>query len=247
VRSYEQYCPLALGLDIVGDRWTLLIVRELGIRPSRYQDIHDALPGIATNLLADRLRTLTAEGVVEVRTTPRPTVARVYVLTEWGHELYEIVLRLGRWGSRTLLAGSDGRRFLARYTIPVIQAIYGIDADRSGLAPLTLRIDGGGERVHVTLSPEGVDAEIDEADRPADVTLDGGPEAILGLLAGVVDPRTAAGFHADRSATRRFRAWTRRARPTSSRVGVSRQASSGGTWHTASTLLPSGSRTKAPK
>jgi DNA-binding HxlR family transcriptional regulator len=212
VRSYDQYCPLALGLDIVGDRWTLLIVRELGIRPSRYQDLHDALAGIATNLLADRLRTLTAAGVVAVTTTPRPAVARVYALTDWGHELYEIVLRMGRWGSRTLLAGSDGRRFLARYTIPVIQALYGIDADRTGIEPLTLRIAGGGEHVHVTLSAEGVVAEIDETDRPADVTLDGSPEAILGLLAGVVDPKPAAGFHADRAATRRFRAWTRRAR-----------------------------------
>jgi DNA-binding HxlR family transcriptional regulator len=212
MRSYDQYCPLALGLDIVGDRWTFLIVRELGIRPSRYQDLHDALPGIATNLLADRLRTLTAAGVVEVTTTPRPAVARVYALTDWGRELYEIVLRLGRWGSRTLFAGSNGRRFLARYAIPVLQALYGIDADRSGLESLSLGIEGGGERVHATLSADGVAAEIDEANRVADVTLDGSPEAILGLLAGVVDPRTAAGFHADRSATQRFRAWTRRAR-----------------------------------
>jgi DNA-binding HxlR family transcriptional regulator len=211
VRTYDQYCPLALGLDIVGDRWTLLIVRELGIRPSRYQDLHDALPGIATNLLAVRLRTLTAAGVIKATTTPRPAVARVYALTDWGRELYEIVLRLGRWGARTLLTGSDGRRFLARYAIPVIQALYGIDADRTGLEPLTVRIDGGGERVHVTLSATGVVAAIDEADRPADVTLDGSPEAILGLLAGVVDPKPAAGFHADRAATRRFRAWTRRA------------------------------------
>jgi DNA-binding HxlR family transcriptional regulator len=212
VRSYDQYCPLALGLDIVGDRWTLLIVRELGIRPSRYQDLHDALPGIATNLLADRLRTLAAAGVVEVTTTPRPAVARVYALTDWGRELYEIVVRLGRWGARTLLAGSGGRRFLARYAIPVVQALYGIDADRSGLEPLTLSIECGGERVYVTLSAKRVVAEIDDANRPADVALDGSPDAILGLLAGVVEPRSADGIHGDRSTTQRFRAWTRRAR-----------------------------------
>jgi len=211
VRSYSQFCPLATGLDLVGERWTLLIVRELGIRPARYSDLREALPGMATNLLAKRLRTLLAGGVIDQRTTPAPTVATIYVLSEWGRELYDVVLRLGRWGARTLLTQPAERDFRARYAIPVVQALYALDADLDGLEPLTIRVDSGAEAAHVTVSAIGVDAAIDEEVRPADVVLDGPPAAILGLLAGVIDPDDADGFRADRTAKRRFRALTRRA------------------------------------
>ena len=214
MRSYNQYCPAAMALDLVGDRWTLLIVRELGIRPGRYKDLHDALPGIATNLLADRLRVLVEHGVVDVTTTPPPAVATIYELTPWGRELYDIVVRLGRWGARRLLDGPAGRTFCARYTIPVIETLYAT-ADLTDIQPLSVRIDHDDEHVRVTAGPAGVDAVIDDASRTADVVLDGSPLVVLGLLAGSLEPGDHLGdqLHADRDAVGRFRAWTERAVP----------------------------------
>ncbi|MGH8914488.1 MAG: winged helix-turn-helix transcriptional regulator, partial [Acidimicrobiia bacterium] len=78
MRSYHQYCAFARALDIVGDRWTLLIIRELLLRDSRYSDLQDALPGIATNLLADRLRQLQSASLVESYEAPPPVRATVY-------------------------------------------------------------------------------------------------------------------------------------------------------------------------
>jgi len=83
MRSYRQYCSLARTLDVLGDRWTLLIVRELAIRPCRYTDLRDGLPGIATNLLADRLRELQAAGVVTAEAAPPPVATTLYTLTDW--------------------------------------------------------------------------------------------------------------------------------------------------------------------
>lgn len=211
MRSYSQYCPLAMSLDLVGDRWTLLIVRELGVRPARYSDLRLALPGIATNLLADRLRMLTEAGVVDVVAAPPPTPATIYTLTDWGTELYGIVVRLGRWGARTLVAGQGDRVWHARYVVPVVQALYGLeDADLDGLEPVTVRIDDGSEAVRVEVSADGVTAGIAERDAVADVVLTGRPESTLGLLAGILDPDSADAIEADADATRRFRAWTDR-------------------------------------
>ena len=70
MRQYGQFCPLAKALDVVGDRWTLLIVRELSVRPCRYTDLRDGLPGIATNLLADRLKSLEAAGIITAEASP---------------------------------------------------------------------------------------------------------------------------------------------------------------------------------
>src|SRR5207248_3976431 len=91
VRSYRQYCGLARGLDVIGDRWILLIVRELLNGPRRYNELLDGLPGIATNLLADRLRDLVDTGVLERRE------GQTYALTEWGEGLRDVVFALGRW------------------------------------------------------------------------------------------------------------------------------------------------------
>lgn len=97
-RSYDQWCAVARSLDIVGERWTMLIVRDLLIGPKRYKDILDGLPGIGTNLLAQRLRELEARGLVERSLLPAPANATVYGLTEKGAALQPVVLALGRWG-----------------------------------------------------------------------------------------------------------------------------------------------------
>src|SRR5271155_445348 len=103
MRSYGQYCSVAKALDVVGERWTLLIVRELLLRGDlRYTDLRQGLPGIATNLLADRLRELERLGVVEREEAPPPIAATVYRLTSHGQRLGPVLLELGRWGSGLL-------------------------------------------------------------------------------------------------------------------------------------------------
>jgi DNA-binding HxlR family transcriptional regulator len=97
-RRYGQFCPLAKALDILGERWTLLIVRELLTGPKRYTDLRGELPGLATDLLAARLRELQDTGVIERREVPPPTPATIYELTERGYALKAAILELARWG-----------------------------------------------------------------------------------------------------------------------------------------------------
>lgn len=110
-RRYGQYCALARALDTVGERWTLLIVRELLFGPRRYTDLLDALPGIGTNLLADRLKELEQHGVVRRTKLLPPAPAAVYELTEYGRELEPAVVALTRWGSRELSKPRRGEHF----------------------------------------------------------------------------------------------------------------------------------------
>jgi DNA-binding HxlR family transcriptional regulator len=102
VKSYKQYCPVAHALDLIGDRWALLVVRELMLGQRRYTDLADALPGIGTNILAARLRSLEAAGVVRRTKLPPPAAVAVYELTDDGRALDEVLHALARWGSRTL-------------------------------------------------------------------------------------------------------------------------------------------------
>ena len=97
-RSYNQYCPLARALDIVGERWTPLIVRELLSGPKRFKDLLDALLGIGTNLLSTRLKEMERNSLVLKEMLPPPGVASVYVLTDHGRQLDETLLALTRWG-----------------------------------------------------------------------------------------------------------------------------------------------------
>jgi DNA-binding HxlR family transcriptional regulator/putative sterol carrier protein len=101
-RSYDQWCAVARSLDIVGERWTMLIVRDLLVGPKRYTDLLAGLPGIGTNLLAQRLRELEAQGLVDRTTLPAPASATVYGLTEKGKGLEPVVFALGRWGFQFL-------------------------------------------------------------------------------------------------------------------------------------------------
>jgi DNA-binding HxlR family transcriptional regulator len=99
-RSYGDACGIARALDVVGERWALLVVRELLLGPQRFTDLRRALPGASSNLVADRLRELEGNGVVRRRNLAPPAASRVYELTEWGRELEPIVLALGTWGVR---------------------------------------------------------------------------------------------------------------------------------------------------
>lgn len=101
-KRYEQYCPMAHALDLVGDRWALLVIRELMHGPKRYTDLVDRLPGIGTNILAVRLRDLEHHGVVARRTLPPPAASKVYELTDYGRELRPAMRELALWGARSL-------------------------------------------------------------------------------------------------------------------------------------------------
>ncbi|MET1059180.1 MAG: helix-turn-helix domain-containing protein [Nocardioides sp.] len=101
-KRYDQYCPMAHALDLVGDRWSLLVVRELMRGPRRYTDLVDGLPGIGTNVLAARLRDLESHGIVNRTTLPPPAASRVYELTEYGRDLRSAMRELARWGARSL-------------------------------------------------------------------------------------------------------------------------------------------------
>src|SRR5205823_2044256 len=101
-RQYGQYCGLARALDLVGERWALLVIRDLLVGPRRFSDLRQGLPRIPTNVLADRLKELEEAGVVRRRALPRPAASVVYELTEYGWELEDSVLRLGLWGAKSL-------------------------------------------------------------------------------------------------------------------------------------------------
>jgi DNA-binding HxlR family transcriptional regulator len=101
-KRFDQYCPIAHALSLVGERWALLVVRELLRGPKRYSDLATGLPGIGTNVLATRLRELEAAGVIHRRKLPPPAASTVYELTEYGAGLEEVIHALARWGARTL-------------------------------------------------------------------------------------------------------------------------------------------------
>ncbi|MFJ6913151.1 winged helix-turn-helix transcriptional regulator [Streptomyces sp. NPDC101133] len=101
-RSYDQYCSAARALDAVGDRWTLLIVRELLAGPRRYTDLHADLPGVSTDVLASRLRDMERDGLTTRRRLPPPGAAYVYELTARGRALLPVLEALGAWGAGEL-------------------------------------------------------------------------------------------------------------------------------------------------
>ncbi|WP_243869837.1 winged helix-turn-helix transcriptional regulator [Streptomyces liangshanensis] len=101
MRSYGQYCSIARGLDVIEDRWTLLIVRELLLQgPSRFTELKRGLPGVATNLLSTRLKELEAAGLITREDAPPPIATALYQLSETGHALQPVLKEIGLWGLR---------------------------------------------------------------------------------------------------------------------------------------------------
>lgn len=100
-RSYDEGCAAAHALDLVGERWALLVVRELLLGPKRFTDLRDGMPGVSPNVLAQRLRDLEKVGVVTKHRLPPPAASQVYELSDWGKELEPVIMALGRWGVRS--------------------------------------------------------------------------------------------------------------------------------------------------
>lgn len=153
-KRYGQFCGLARSLDVVGDRWTLLIVRELLMGPARFRDLQDGLPGIATNLLTDRLNGLADLGIISRRTEgARP----VYELTEFGRGLREPIESLVRWSAPLMTSGPGDDHADPRWlTIAVPALLAQADPDQSD--GTIIQVDG--VPLRVTSTPAGVDVQV---------------------------------------------------------------------------------------
>jgi DNA-binding HxlR family transcriptional regulator len=182
-RNYGQYCGLARALDFVGDRWNLLIVRQLLLAPARYRELLDGLPGVATNLLTDRLRDLEAAGVVE-RRLAEDSNAIAYALTPWGAELREPIEGLIRWSAPLMVRGPDGDRFRAEGLVVALPALFGgrVAAGRS--STVGIAVDGGVVQVRSTRS--GIDVSLHDG-QDLDAVVRAEAAIVLGLAAGVLD------------------------------------------------------------
>jgi DNA-binding HxlR family transcriptional regulator len=182
MRSYRQYCGLARALDVVGDRWNLLIVRQLFIAPARYQELLGGLPGIATNLLADRLRNLEAEGVIE-RRLPETGNGVIYALTDWGAALREPVEGLIRWSTPLMIRGADSDHFRPHWLGFALSALLAPRARGNRSASVGVVVDG--ETIQLVVEPNGLRVGPHDG-RDLDATVNADPQIILGLAAGVL-------------------------------------------------------------
>ncbi|MFE2881599.1 winged helix-turn-helix transcriptional regulator [Streptomyces graminifolii] len=125
-RSYDQYCSAARALDLVGDRWTLLIVRELLAGPRRYTDLHADLPGVSTDVLASRLKDMERDGLTTRRRLPPPGAVYVYELTGRGRELLPVLQALGAWGAPELGERRPTDAVRAHwFALPLLRALEG--------------------------------------------------------------------------------------------------------------------------
>lgn len=169
-RSYQQFCGLAGALDAVGERWTLLIVRDLMAGPMRYTDLAASLHGIGTSLLAERVKQLEADGVITRRDLPPPAASTVYELTAVGWELADALVPLAIWGARHQLESerTPDRRFQPEWSLTVFARLIAT-SEPQGRGVYDFTIDG--ESVHIThvgtsttvtrgLAPGGADAAV---------------------------------------------------------------------------------------
>lgn len=181
-RDYGQYCGLARALDVVGDRWNLLIVRQLLMGPARYGELREGLSGVATNLLTDRLRDLETAGVVERRLSGDAS-AITYALTEWGAQLREPIHALVRWSTPLMIRGPENDEFRPEWLLVALPALFEGRVPTDHSATVGIAIDGGMVQLRATES--GID--VSKADgRELDAVLTTNAHLVLGLAAGVL-------------------------------------------------------------
>jgi DNA-binding HxlR family transcriptional regulator len=186
-RRYGQYCGLARALELVGGRWSLLIVRELLAGPRRFTDLEHGLPGIPSNVLSSRLRELEEADLVE-----RSLVARsssvVYGLTPYGLELEQPVIALGRWGSKALGELEEGVAFSRSALMLALRGALRPERATGRDLPVEIRL--GDERLEVLVSGEGVTFPTDSSPVPR-LVIETTPDVLAQLLRGSDDLRTA--------------------------------------------------------
>lgn len=187
-RSYNQYCTIARALDIVGERWTLLVVRELLTGPKRFKDLLEGLPGIGTNLLTRRLKDLEGYGVVRRTTLPPPAASKVYELTELGRSLEPVIAALGRWGLEFLGTPDREDDLRPAWAAVAMRSALKQEAARGLQEIYEFRIDE--EAFHLWIK----DGEVEALQGPAvdpDLVVRGSTQAFLALVAGQLEPAEA--------------------------------------------------------
>jgi DNA-binding HxlR family transcriptional regulator len=189
-RRYGQFCGLAAALDQLGERWSLLVIRELLLGPARFGDILRNLPGIGPKLLTDRLRSLVANGVVEAVPVDSDGRGRAYGLTESGAELREPVLAMARWGLRFLDREDAGGVARGEWGFLAVQAMA--RGDRVDAVEEDYEFLIGAEQFHLALSGGRATAHRGPARRPA-IRVVSDPQTFVAVGAGLVEPLAAAG------------------------------------------------------
>ncbi|MEV6768246.1 helix-turn-helix domain-containing protein [Nocardia sp. NPDC051030] len=147
-RNYAQYCAIARSLDVVGERWALLVVRELVDGPRRYTDLLAGIPGVTRDMLADRLRNLERDGVIH--RAALPDGSKGYELSDLGQELGPVLLTLTKWGLRVLGEQHEEDSFQARWLIHPLRAAF--RRERAGDGAVTIRFDTGEQHLDVAIS-----------------------------------------------------------------------------------------------
>jgi DNA-binding HxlR family transcriptional regulator len=181
-RTYNQYCATARTLDLVGERWTLLLVRDLLTGPKRFGDLQKSLRGMGTGLLAARMKHLEREGLVEKITLPPPARTPAYTLTEAGRELGPAVLALARWGTKWAMGERhEGETFHPGWAVLAMEAFFdGVAAD-GVRAVYEFRVDD--EVFHVRVADGAVEAAHGPAQLP-DATLNTTADLLIHLAEG---------------------------------------------------------------
>jgi DNA-binding HxlR family transcriptional regulator len=186
-REYGQYCGLARALELVGERWALLIIRDLLVGPKRFSELQRGLPKIPSNILASRLKELEEAGIVQRRAQPRPAGGSVYELTADGGELEEAVAALGRWGAQRLGDMRTGEIITDDSMAMALRAIFRPEAAAD--CDLTFELHVGEVVVNATVCNGAV--RVGKGSLPApDLMIEGGPQ-IRALLAGEISPADA--------------------------------------------------------
>ncbi len=188
--AQRQHCGVARAAELLAERWTLLIVRDLLIGPQRYGEILAGLPGLSTNILATRLRSLDDGGVVQRALLPRPRSGTVYELTAYGRELEDAVLALARWGLKSLgepQEGAPARPVVASLTLR--ERLGGLAGLIDG-GPTRIVVDYGSDVVTFVCGPDRVTTHWG-GEEGAHLVVSAGMQTILAALHGRLDPRRA--------------------------------------------------------
>jgi DNA-binding HxlR family transcriptional regulator len=179
-RSYGEACRFAYALDLVGERWALLVVRELLLGPKRFTDLRAGLPHASPNILSGRLRELEQAGVVHRRKLPPPAASQVYELTEWGEELEPIVTQLGAWGARSPVP-PEHREIGPDSIVLALRSLF--DSEAAGGLEASYELLLNEERFHVDLADGVLELGRGPAAEPS-AAIETDPGTLAALLTG---------------------------------------------------------------
>lgn len=198
-KSYHQFCALARALDVVGDRWTLLIVRELLLDARSFRELQDGLDGISPNLLTDRLRVLQEAGLVTRNNAPLRSKAVVYTLTDVGASLENAVFELIRWGARWMASGPGTDRVEPRWSILALRALLAEPVPGDSARRGVVHIDVDGTRLTIELG-DGMRAVRTGHAGVADATVTANMPELLAVASGMRDIDAALQIQGNRAA-----------------------------------------------